>query len=149
MNYPNKISNVRIVYEPEVTPAERYVIGKSEDAAKIAVESWDGIYHHESFRIMLLDSGNKVLGIQTVAQGGTTSTAVDVKICLQAAVLGNATAVIAMHNHPSCRMWPSDSDKILTETLKKAFALVDVAMLDHVIVGGDGKYYSFADNDMM
>lgn len=149
MEYPKKVSNVRIVYEPEVLPEERYVINSSEDATRIAVENWDGIYHHESFRIMLLDAAHQVLGIQTVSTGGVASTLVDLKICIQAAVLGNATAVIAMHNHPSGTMRPSESDETLTARLKRAFESVDISMLDHVIVGGRGEYYSFADNEKL
>ena len=149
MEYPKKVSNVRIVYEPEVLPEERYVVNSSEDATRIAVGNWDGIYHHESFRIMLLDAARQVLGIQTVSTGGVTSTLVDVKICIQAAVLGNATSVIAMHNHPSGMMRPSESDETLTARLKRAFESVDISMLDHVIVGGRGEYYSFADNEKL
>lgn len=147
MEYPKKVSNVRIVYEPEVLPEERYVVNSSKDATRIAVGNWDGIYHHESFRIMLLDAARQVLGIQTVSTGGVASTLVDVKICIQAAVLGNATAVIAMHNHPSGRMRPSEDDETLTVRLKRAFESVDISMLDHVIVGGRGEYYSFADDN--
>jgi len=149
MEYPKKVSNVRIVYEPEVLPEERYVINSSKDATRIAVENWDGIYHHESFRIMLLDAAHQVLGIQTVSTGGVASTVVDLKICIQAAVLGNATLVIAMHNHPSGTMRPSENDEKLTARLKRAFESVDISMLDHVIVGGSGEYYSFADNEKL
>ena len=144
MNYPNKISNVRIVYEPEVVPSERRKICGVEDAAKIAEESWDGIYHHESFRIMLLDAANQVIGIQTVGVGGVASTTCDVRICLQSALLGNAASVIALHNHPTGRMWPSEEDEELTGFLKRAFNAVGLNMIDHIIVGGGGKYYSFA-----
>lgn len=149
MEYPKKISNVRIVYEPEVLPEDRYVVNSSKDATRIAVENWDGIYHHESFRIMLLDAAHQVLGIQTVSTGGVASTVVDLKICIQAAVLGNATLVIAMHNHPSGTMRPSENDEKLTARLKRAFESVDISMLDHVIVGGRGEYYSFADNEKL
>lgn len=144
MNYPNKISNVRIVYEPDVVPSERCKIVRVEDAVKIAEESWEGIYHHESFRIMLLDSANQVIGIHTVGVGGAASTPVDVRICLQAALLGNAVSVIALHNHPTGRMWPSENDESLTEKLNNAFVQVGLSMVDHIIVGGGGKYYSFA-----
>lgn len=53
-----------------------------------------------------------------------------VKLCLES----NAAAVILVHNHPSGSLEPSTADLALTETLKKALALVDVRVLDHVIV---------------
>lgn len=130
--------------KPNNPPATR-----PSDVAKIAVESWDGIRSHESFKIMLLDSDRNVLGIRTVAVGGTASATIDVRLCLRAAVLENVTTVIALHNHPACRMWPSKDDEYMTGELKRAFANVGVTMIDHVIVGGNGEFYSFADNDMM
>ena len=38
------------------------------------------------------------------------------------------------HNHPSGVAEPSQSDQLLTETLKRALDLVDVKVLDHFIV---------------
>ena len=48
----------------------------------------------------------------------------------------NAAAVIFAHNHPSGNSEPSQADKVLTQRLKEALALVDVRSLDHVIVAG-------------
>jgi len=48
----------------------------------------------------------------------------------------NAAAVIFSHNHPSGNPEPSQADKVLTQRLKEALALVDVRTLDHIIVGG-------------
>lgn len=48
----------------------------------------------------------------------------------------NAAAVILGHPHPSGNSQPSQADIAFTEALKKAFALVDIRLVDHVIVAG-------------
>jgi DNA repair protein RadC len=44
---------------------------------------------------------------------------------------------ILAHNHPSGVCEPSQADIRITERLKKALALVDIRVLDHVIVGDE------------
>ncbi len=48
------------------------------------------------------------------------------------------------HNHPSGVAEPSNADRTLTQRLKQALALVDIAVLDHFVVG-DGVIVSFAE----
>ncbi len=48
----------------------------------------------------------------------------------------NAAAVIFAHNHPSGISEPSQADRVLTEKLRNALALVDVRVLDHLVVAG-------------
>ena len=55
----------------------------------------------------------------------------------------NAAAVILAHNHPSGHMSPSPDDLRLTEDLKSLMAHLDIRVVDHLIVGGNG-YFSFA-----
>ncbi|HOB01487.1 MAG TPA: JAB domain-containing protein, partial [Casimicrobium huifangae] len=54
---------------------------------------------------------------------------------VRAALAKNAAAVILAHNHPSGSTQPSQADRSLTRVLKDALALIDVAVLDHCIVG--------------
>jgi DNA repair protein RadC len=48
----------------------------------------------------------------------------------------NAAAVILTHNHPSGVAEPSQADIQITERIKKALALVDIRVLDHIILAG-------------
>jgi len=56
----------------------------------------------------------------------------------------HATSIILGHNHPSGNATPSDSDIKITRKIKDCGLLLNVAVLDHIIVGDD-RYYSFAD----
>lgn len=49
----------------------------------------------------------------------------------------HAAALIIAHNHPSGLAQPSAADLAFTRHLKQALALVDVALVDHLIVAGD------------
>lgn len=69
--------------------------------------------------------------------------ALAVKGCKEALRL-NAAAVIFAHNHPSGNPETSQADKVLTQRLREALALVDVRSLDHVIVAGQ-RTVSFAE----
>lgn len=67
---------------------------------------------------------------------------------VKTALQHNATAVIFSHNHPSGKSEPSQADKLLTQRLKEALALVDVRTLDHIVVGG-GATTSFAERGLL
>lgn len=60
----------------------------------------------------------------------------------------NAGSVIFAHNHPSGVAEPSHADKVLTQSLKQALALVDVKVLDHIVVG-DSLTVSFAESGLL
>ena len=55
-----------------------------------------------------------------------------VKCCLR----HNAAAVVLFHNHPSGEASPSEQDKAVTERVFALLEEINVALLDHVIVGG-------------
>jgi DNA repair protein RadC len=53
--------------------------------------------------------------------------------------------VIFAHNHPSGDPVPSEEDRRITGRLADVGQILGIPMLDHVIVGAGGSYYSFAD----
>ncbi|HWF62696.1 MAG TPA: JAB domain-containing protein [Nitrospira sp.] len=60
------------------------------------------------------------------------------------AILLNACAIIAVHNHPSGDPTPSPEDRTLTTRLRDAGDLLGIRLFDHLILGDD-RLYSFAD----
>ena len=57
------------------------------------------------------------------------------------AVRQNATAIVAVHNHPSGDPTPSAADVALTVEIAAAGRLLDVELLDHLIIG-QGRWVS-------
>ena len=62
----------------------------------------------------------------------------------QRLLLVGATGFVVIHNHPSGDPTPSGADLEATERLKKQAELMEIAMLDHIIIGGDTFYSIFA-----
>ena len=53
------------------------------------------------------------------------------------ALLRQAVAVVAMHNHPSGDPTPSSEDILLTKRIKEAGSIIGVELLDHIIIGNN------------
>lgn len=108
----------------------------------------DDISIYESFFLLLLNRQCQTIGYAKISQGGITGTVVDVRIIAKYAVDSLATSIILAHNHPSGNLQPSEQDILLTNKVKDAMKLFDIAVLDHVILTEDD-FYSFADKGIL
>lgn len=142
-----KVSEVKLTYNTKVKSSERVKIKTSEDVYRLlagSVYDSETIQYKEYVKLLLLDRSCKVLGVVPISEGGLNQSLADVRIILQAAILGNASGIILSHNHPSGNRLPSKEDDALTERVSKAVKLFDIQLLDHVIVTDCG-YYSYSD----
>lgn len=103
---------------------------------------------YEQFAMIILNRANHFIKVVNISEGGVSGTVVDPKKVFRLAIENNATSLILAHNHPSGNTAPSNQDISLTKKIKRAGDLIDIAILDHLIVGTE-KYYSFADEGMM
>lgn len=99
---------------------------------------------HEEFHGLFLDTQNNLIHHTTLSTGTLDSCAVHPREVVKLALHHNAAAVIFSHNHPSGHAEPSAADRAITERLKKALALVDVRVLDHIVIG-EGTSVSLAE----
>jgi hypothetical protein len=60
------IEEVQLVFKPTIPNSIRPVITNSSIAYQIGLHSWEGINHFETFKILLINQANKVLGIRTI-----------------------------------------------------------------------------------
>jgi len=124
-----KILETRISYSsnaPALTSPQ-----SSKDYVKLQLAT----YEHEVFACLFLDNTNRVITFEEMFRGTIDSANVYPREVLKACLRNNAAAVIFTHNHPSGVAEPSQDDIAITECLKKALALVDIRVLDHLIVG--------------
>lgn len=144
-------SEVEIIYKSKIPASKRVQIHHSGDAFKIFWEHWDKnkIEYSEQFKILLLNQKNSVLGIAEISSGGMASTIIDPRIVLQHALKSHSVGLILAHNHPSCNPTPSEADVAITKKLAEAGRVMDIAVLDHIILCGDGTYYSLMDECRM
>ncbi|MBN1470658.1 MAG: DNA repair protein RadC [Syntrophaceae bacterium] len=102
----------------------------------------------EIFKVIFLNSNNKIIEIADVASGTVNHAMPIVREIIHAALQKFAAAIICVHNHPSGNLSPSPEDIKFTQELKNAGKLLEIKMLDHIVIG-DGSFYSFAEEGMI
>jgi len=120
----------------------------SPEATRIYLSQQLRHYQHEVFACLFLDNQHHILEFEELFRGTIDSASVYPREVVKKALVHNAAAVILAHNHPSGISEPSQADKLITDKLKQALALIDIRVLDHFIIG-DGIPYSFAENGLL
>ena len=88
----------------------------------------------EEFHALYLDRKNRLLADECLQKGSVCHTPVYPReICVRALEL-QASAVIAIHNHPSSDPSPSRADIDMTNRIRDALKTIEVTLLDHLIV---------------
>ncbi|MGJ1334192.1 JAB domain-containing protein [Sphingobacterium siyangense] len=144
------IAEIEIIYRHKQRREDRPVLNSSKRAYDILRSAWDEnkLELQEQFKVLLLDTGCRALGIYDVGMGGIDYTPVDIRLILATALKARATKLVLSHNHPSGTLSPSQADRNLTNKICHAASLMDIQVADHVIVTRDG-YYSFADEGIL
>jgi len=109
-------------------------ISSPEDAAS-HLQYEMGILEQEHFRVLLLDTRNRLLRMVEVYQGSLNTSAIRVGEVFRDAVRINAASIIVAHNHPSGDPTPSPEDVSVTRAIVEAGKLMDIEVLDHLIIG--------------
>ncbi|MBU7016702.1 MAG: JAB domain-containing protein [Theionarchaea archaeon] len=89
----------------------------------------------EEFRILLLNSHQELIRIQTVAIGVLDAAIVEPASVFRPAIAIGAKSIVVVHNHPSGDPTPSEQDIIMTQQLCMCGKLMGIEILDHVIIG--------------
>jgi DNA repair protein RadC len=103
----------------------------------------------ECFVVVYLNPKNEVIKHEVSSVGTADSSAVYPREILRNALLTDATALIFFHNHPSGDPEPSSCDREITKELVFASKLMGLKVLDHIIIGREGRYFSFADQGLI
>lgn len=151
---PARIAGLRLVRESTFVPPDEYDLREPVRSAKAVAEFMTPHVAREmaeSLWVLALDAQNCVLGGGPICitRGILNSSLAHPREVFRAAILANAAAVILVHNHPSGVVTPSADDKVITERMVAAGRLLDLPVHDHVIMRGDGKYFSFAEQGIL
>ncbi|RAS29626.1 DNA replication and repair protein RadC [Pseudomonas sp. URMO17WK12:I5] len=98
----------------------------------------------EVFGCLFLDTKHRPLAFEVLFRGTIDRASVYPREVVRRALQHNAAALILCHNHPSGHSEPSQDDVLLTLSLKRGLALIDVRVLDHIIIG-DGEPLSMVE----
>ncbi|MGI6407728.1 MAG: JAB domain-containing protein [Thiopseudomonas sp.] len=115
---------------------------ESPEQAEKVIQHYFGNPENEQFAVLWMDTKHKVLAFDVLFHGTIDGASVYPREVVKAALKHNSASCLLIHNHPSGSTEPSSADRLLTERLKEALAIVDVRVLDHFIIGHN--VYSFA-----
>ncbi|MCB0406018.1 MAG: JAB domain-containing protein [Bdellovibrionales bacterium] len=96
-----------------------------------------------------LNGAMKLLSVREIFRGSVNHSVANPREILRAALLEDAVYLIVAHNHPSQDPAPSQWDRCFTKQMESAAAAVGIPLLDHLIVCGAGRYFSFAESGQL
>ncbi len=99
----------------------------------------------ETFSIICLDINKRFITMEQIFRGTIDSATIYPRDLVEKSLSVGASFVIIAHNHPSGISKPSKEDVEITKILYKAFLMVNIKMIDHIIVAGNS-IYSFRES---
>ena len=142
-----RVVNIRMVREPSLYSEDR--ITCPEDAVK-AIAKDLATYDREVFAVLNLKTNGQPINLNICSMGTLDASVVSPREVFKSCILSNSAAFIAIHNHPSGSITPSQEDKDVTKRLLSCSDLLGVKMLDHIIIGGEhGNTYSFKSEGLL
>lgn len=141
------VAAVEMYKRQQSQQVERRQIFSSKDVYDL-MQPLIGDLRNEEFWVVAINNASRIIKKVQVSVGGIDQTSADIRLIIRVLIDSGATQFAAVHNHPSGNSRPSNEDKRLTEQLKKAAALFNIRMMDHIIITNDG-YYSFCDEGMI
>lgn len=85
----------------------------------------------------------RVISAAICSVGTMNEALVDPAGIFRTALLAGANNIFLFHNHPSGDCIPSNMDVLITKRVASAGDLMGIALLDHLIIGEGGRYFSF------
>jgi len=105
-------------------------------------------YKKEVFKVLLLDTKNRLIKIETVSSGILDASLVHPREVFYPAIQEMASSVILVHNHPSGNIIPSAQDIEITKTIIEAGKIMNIEVIDHIIIG-EGKFLSLKEKKII
>jgi DNA repair protein RadC len=119
---------------------QRKTVRCPDDAAGLVMEDMRHL-DREHFKVILLDSKNAVISVETVSVGTVNASIVHPREALRPALEKSATSMVLVHNHPTGNVSPSREDILITRRFEKCGRILGIDVVDHIIIG-DGDYKS-------
>ena len=103
----------------------------------------------EHFWVVGLNTRNAIQYIDLASLGTLNASLVHPREVFRFAILKAVSSVIVSHNHPSGDPEPSDDDLAITRRLTEAGRIVGIEVLDHIVIGTRGSFYSFKERGII
>ena len=102
----------------------------------------------EHFKLILLNTRNKIISISNVSTGTLNTSLVHPREVFKDAIMHNAASVILTHNHPSGDIEPSENDLTITKRLVEAGKILGIEVIDHIIITKNA-FFSFKEKGLI
>lgn len=140
---PTKAIELKAAFElgkraVRLDPNLRPVIHSPSDVYSVVGSSM-ALLESEQIQVLLLNTKNRVMLVQKIADGTANQTTTRIAEIFREAVRHNSTRLILVHNHPSGDPQPSSDDVSFTREVCQAGALLQIDVLDHVVIGRGGQ----------
>jgi DNA repair protein RadC len=133
---------IEIARRLTMLPAEdKRFIHTARDAYEIVKPEMEYL-DHEEVRIILLDKKHGVIANLKLYQGTMDSSVLRFSELFRSAVARKAASILLAHNHPSGDPNPSPEDEAITKQTVEAGKILEVDVVDHIIVGKNGRFVS-------
>ena len=129
--------------------SEGEILTSSQETANILIPL---MATHDDVEVLygiFLNTANRIMSIEALSTGSISGSNVYPREIIKRALALKASTLILAHNHPSGRPEPSPQDKLITTHVMTVMIAMGINVLDHIIVGSNGNYYSFGDDGWM
>lgn len=133
---------IRMVEQPPLYSKEPM---NNPDAAIRVMNEFLSQMDRELFCIVNLQADLTPINMNIVSVGSLNEALINPREIFKSAILSNAHSMMLIHNHPSGNLTPSTSDIQTTARIQQLGELMGISLVDHIITGRDGNYYSFRD----
>ena len=133
---------IRMVEQPPLYSKEPM---NNPDAAIRVMNGFLSQMDRELFCIVNLQADLTPINMNIVSVGSLNEALINPREIFKSAILSNAHSMMLIHNHPSGNLTPSTSDIQTTARMQELGELMGISLVDHIITGRDGNYYSFRD----
>ena len=103
----------------------------------------------ERMYLLCMDSKCNLMGVFHLAHGSVSLCTTSMREVFMKALLTGCSSIIVAHNHPSGITDPSGYDTAITKQLVQAGTIMSIPLLDHLIIGNGGKYFSYKESGML
>ena len=133
---------IRMVEQPPLYSKEPM---NNPDTAIRVMNEFLSQMDRELFCIVNLQADLTPINMNIVSVGSLNEALINPREIFKSAILSNAHSMLLIHNHPSGNLTPSTSDIQTTARMQELGELMGISLVDHIITGRDGNYYSFRD----
>lgn len=141
------IVSIQLVRESSVLYSNRKIESPNEGVELVRkyLENFD----REKLIVVGLDNRNQPTFIDTISIGTINSSLVHPREVFKSAILSNSASIIMFHNHPSGETEALKEDINITYRIKEAGKIIGINLIDHIIIGSNGRFSSLKEKGVI